>query len=376
MKLAFFAYSIFPASGLSRDLIRIAQVCQSRGHTVDVFTGSWKGPPREDFRRHIIPPKGLTNHAKNQHFQTSVAARLAGQGYDAVVGFNKMPGLDVYFAADTCFRQKALRERGWFYRSLPRCRAFLRDERAVFGPDSDTHCVLLSPEQKQQFQLHYGTNVERLTLVQPGISRERMPGANAPQVRAVFRGEYGLGEDELVLLMVGSGFATKGVDRAIKAFAELDPALQHKTWLYVVGDDAPSPYQRLASKLGVRPRVQFFGSRDDVQRFMCGADALLQPSIRESAGAVILESIVCGLPVLATAVCGNAGHIEAANAGLVVPSPFDQRVFTQLVTEVLTSPRRQEWSENGLHYGSKADLYSMPDKVADLIEQVARRNHA
>ena len=51
--------------------------------------------------------KGWTNVARNQNFITVLLRLLAKSKFDAVVGFNKMPGLDIYFAADPCFEAKA-----------------------------------------------------------------------------------------------------------------------------------------------------------------------------------------------------------------------------------------------------------------------------
>ncbi|MCC4119214.1 hypothetical protein LLG90_28195, partial [Aromatoleum toluclasticum] len=54
---------------------------------------------------------------------------------DRIVGFNKMPGLDVYYAADPCFEDKARRLRKPLYRYSPRYRHFSAYERAVFAPE-------------------------------------------------------------------------------------------------------------------------------------------------------------------------------------------------------------------------------------------------
>lgn len=375
MKLAFCAYKVFPYGGLSRDLIQIALACQSRGHAVHVFVREWQGPVPPGFNIQKIKSRGFSNPAKNTNYQLDLAPFLDEAGFDVVIGFNKMPGLDIYYAADSCFKQKALVERGRFFRMSRRCRAYLRDEASVFGDDADALCLLLSRDQKQHYSEHYRTPEQRLIMLPPSIAKDRRPIGDTAAKRAAFRREFGLADDDKVILMVGSGYKTKGLDRAIKALAGLDQPLRCKTWLYVVGEDKSAPFERLASKLGVRSRVRFFGARDDVPSFLLGADMLLQPSIQESAGAAILEAMVCGLPVLATDVCGNATHIEQANAGKVMPSPFDERVFTRLLTEVLTSPERPAWSQNGLRYGLLHDLYSMPDTVADIIDAMIKKRH-
>ena len=64
-----------------------------------------------------------------------------------------------------------------------------------------------------------------------------------------------------------------------------------------------------------------------VPELLLAADLLIHPSLKESAGMVILEAIVAGLPVLTTSSCGYAFHVEQAQAGVVCPMPFQQELF-------------------------------------------------
>ena len=89
-----------------------------------------------------MPASAISNHRRDERFLQWVQADLADDPVDGVVGFNKMPGLDVYYAGDPCYLEKALTERGWLYRRGARYRHFAAWERAVFGCDSDTEILL------------------------------------------------------------------------------------------------------------------------------------------------------------------------------------------------------------------------------------------
>lgn len=67
-------------------------------------------------------------------------AHLGEHPADRVVGFNKMPGLDVYYAADVCYAEKVAREKGFFYRLTPRYRHFAAFERATFARGCPRSC--------------------------------------------------------------------------------------------------------------------------------------------------------------------------------------------------------------------------------------------
>ena len=84
---------------------------------------------------------------------------------------------------------------------------------------------------------------------------------------------------------------------------------------------------------------------------------------------ILLEAVVAGLPVLTTATCGYAFHVEQAAAGLVVPSPFRQSVLDKTLHDMLCSGLRDEWSANGIAYGKTQDLYGLPDTTAEIIHQ-------
>ena len=83
---------------------------------------------------------------------------------------------------------------------------------------------------------------------------------------------------------------------------------------------------------------------------------------------MLLEALVAGLPVLVTDVCGYAHYIEEADSGLVVPGPFEQRQLNAYLEKMLKDEgARQRWSRNGLAFAEEADLYSLPERAADVI---------
>ena len=99
--------------------------------------------------------------------------------------------------------------------------------------------------------------------------------------------------------------------------------------------------------------------------------AYYTPAYREAAGNVLLEAVASGLPVLTTDGCGYSPHVVKADAGIVLESPVSQADVNHGLVEILQSPKRQRWIENGRNYGLTQDLYSMPQFVADYIESKA-----
>lgn len=368
MQLAFILYKYFPFGGLQRDFMRIAQECQRRGHSIRVYAMIWEGEVPAGFDVLIAPVKALFNHTRNERFTVWVEADLAKRPVDRVIGFNKMPGLDVYYAADPCFEHKAQTLRNPIYRRWGRYKHFAEYERAVFEPQSKTEILMISEVQQPLFVKHYATPAERFHLLPPGIAQDRRAPGNAAEIRQVFRDEFRLGNDELLLVQIGSGFKTKGLDRSLKAVASLPRELKKRTRLFVIGQDDPKPFQSQAKALGISSQVEFLKGRSDIPRFLLGADLLIHPAYNENTGTVLLEALVAGLPVLVTDVCGYAHYIAEADCGRIVPSPFEQTELDRLLAEMLASDeQRSVWAQNALAFAGSADLYSMPERAADVI---------
>jgi len=370
MKFAFCLFVYFPYGGLQRDFLRIANICLGRGHSVDVYTWEWQGEMPDALNISILPARGLSNHRQREAFVQRLGECLAERQYDTVVGFNKMPFLDVYFAADTCYVEGALK-RSIFYRMTPRYRSNLRLEKAVYDRQSKTEILAISNYEKALFMKHYGTDEKRFHFLPPGIAEDRVAPPNAGEIRSDLRRELAIGENDNIVLMVGTDYKRKGVDRAIRAMASLPHDLYNKTFLLTVGKDKIKPFKRLAKRLGVAKQVCFLGGREDVPRFLIAADILLHPAYEENTGTVLIEALASNLPVLVTEECGYSFHIERAGAGEVVPSPFKQWKLNELMAFMLTSEKKNQWKNNAREYVANNDIFSLSEKAADIIEQVA-----
>ncbi len=366
MKLAFVLFKYFPFGGLQRDMRHIAQECQSWGHEIHIYCLTWEGEIPQGFSVHQADIARLTNHAKYQAFHRALQERFVDEGIDCVIGFNRMPGLDIYYAADSCFKEK-LSHRSTLLQFSPRYRHFLEFEAAVFDASSKTHALLISPKQQEDFQRHYNTPPERLHLLPPGISKDRQAPPNAAEVRRAFRKEFGLAEDHQLLLAIGSGFKTKGLDRTLHAVKALPEQQRSRTRLIAMGSDNPKPFIKMARQLGLEQQFEIISGRDDIPRFLQGGDLLIHPAYTENTGTVLLEALAAGLPVLTTASCGYAFHVEKSGGGRVVPAPFEQAQLNRDLAEMLDSPQREQWRKNGIQYGQTEDLYSMPKLAASLI---------
>jgi len=146
--------------------------------------------------------------------------------------------------------------------------------------------------------------------------------------------------------------------------------------MVAIGENRVRSFGYLASRLGIADLVTMLPARQDIPRFYLGADLLIHPAYSENTGGVILESMVYGLPILTTDVCGYARHVLDAQAGVVVSSPYSQQVMNRALLEMLTSLRREKFSVNGVSYTKALDLYSRAEQVVCIIEDRVKRKRS
>ena len=372
MKISFLIYSYFPYGGQQRDFFRIAEQCAQRGNQIDVYTLSWQGEVPQNFNVIIVPIKALTNVGLHKRYTSWVTSHLRQTEPTLVVGFNKMPGLDLYFAADPCFLEKADKERGLYYKFTPRFAHFAEYEKKVFGEHQTTKIMILSEQQREGFVKYYPGCASRMYVMPPGIDCDRRPDDTFKERRFEFRKNFSIPDGQLVILQIGSGFKVKGVDRSLKAIASLPLDLKEMIKFILVGKDNPKQVLKLARNLGISNKLMIVSGSDDIPSFLAGSDLMLHPAYRESAGHVLLEATVSGLPVLTTSTCGYACHVEKADSGLVCSEPFHQNDLNQKLSSMIKNIDNENWSGNGLNYGRHCDLYSLHREAAKLIDNFAR----
>lgn len=367
MKLAFCLYKYFPYGGLQRDFLRIALACKARAHHIRIYTLSWQGTIPDGLEIIIVPAKGLTNHTRNQRYHHWVMIHLNMHPVDRIIGFNKMPGLDFYYAADTCYAEEK-QKKSFLYKLTARYKHYIKYETAVFNANNNTQLLMLTEKQMQNFIKHYHTERKRFHLLPPGIDINRRKTPEAKNIREKFRQENHIRDDVYLIIQIGSDFKRKGVERSLLAIAALPENIRKNALYFAVGHDNPADYIKIATKLGIAENVKFYSGRDDIPAFLFAADLLLHPAHSEAAGMVLLEALTSGLPVISTDICGYAYHISQANAGIIIESPFTQAALNHALCSALVDRKQLSlWSEHALLYADTTDMYSLPEKAADLI---------
>ena len=194
-----------------------------------------------------------------------------------------------------------------------------------------------------------GADPARLHVVEHGVDLDLF---HPPADRAATRAALGLAGP--TVLSVGHLIDRKGHDFAIRAVAQL-PGVT----LLIAGDGPREGALRdLAASLRVETRVRFLGHVDQHQlpSLYGAADITASCSDREGIANVLLESLACGTPLVATPVWGSPEVVRVPEAGLLVADRSVDAIRDGLARLLADLPdraatrrygERYNWNETG-----------------------------
>jgi glycosyltransferase involved in cell wall biosynthesis len=172
----------------------------------------------------------------------------------------------------------------------------------------------------------------------------------------------------LRLIFVGRLVDWKALEIVFEAIQQLgrDPRLSFE----IIGDGPMRPvWEKLSHDMGLKAIARFSGwmNQEDCARRLDAADVLVLPSLFESGGAVVLEAMAMGLPVIATAWGGPLDYINDSCGVLVPPDSREGLVagFASAIRMLAdSSDLRHRLGEAGYR---RARLYFDWEKKIDRI---------
>jgi glycosyltransferase involved in cell wall biosynthesis len=173
------------------------------------------------------------------------------------------------------------------------------------------HVVALWDGAADAIRRLYRLPSDRVTVIPNARSPQEFCPPTATE-RATARHQLGVGEDEVVVTVVGSLTAEKRVVLAIQSVALLD---RHR--LIVAGDGPQRAELEPLARSLLGDRGCFLGSVEDVRPILHAADVLALPSSTEGMPGIVLEAGFMGLPVVACDVGGVGWLFERGVQGTI-----------------------------------------------------------
>ena len=160
-----------------------------------------------------------------------------------------------------------------------------------------------------------GGPAEKIHVIPNGVDLEKFHPLTD---REALRRKYLANEDETLIVSVGQLIERKGHHLTIEALGKL-PGCR----LTIAGEGPErAALAALAVRLGVADRVSFLGrvAHEDLPSLYGAADLMVLASSSEGMANVMLESLACGAPVVATPVDGALEVIRSPASGKLTPA--------------------------------------------------------
>ena len=159
---------------------------------------------------------------------------------------------------------------------------------------------------------------EQIVVISPPFDTDEFE--KLPE-KGQFRKEYGIAEDERVIMFLGRVHHIKGNDFLIKGFAEYAKN-DDKAKLVIVGPDGGhmDECKQIAKDLGVESKVMFAGflGGDKKNSALIDADIVCQMSRQEQGAWAPFEAVLCGTPIIVTEHTGAGEDVKRVDAGYTV----------------------------------------------------------
>ncbi|HXX86161.1 MAG TPA: glycosyltransferase family 4 protein [Casimicrobiaceae bacterium] len=320
MRLAIIRQRYTPYGGAERFVEGALEALLERGIAISLYTRQWPQTRLQLIEPVICNPFYIGRLWRDWSFARAVCRAVAAKAPELVQSHERLLCCDVYRAGDglhRAFLDERLRDakplRRWLTEWSPYHRYVLAVERQLFASPLLRAVICNSKMVRQEIHERFGLPEDKLPVVYNAVDSDAFsPGLrqHGPAVRHALR----VPEGATLFLLVGSGYARKGVATALRALARLP----QDTFLAVVGrDKALGSYHRLARHLGIAHRVALLGPREDAKPFYGAADVFVLPTFYDPCPNAALEAMACGLPIVTSTKCGAAELVTEHEAGFV-----------------------------------------------------------
>ncbi len=363
--------------GRERSTAEIARGLVARGCEVDVIctTGSEAGEGVN------VVPLGKTllrRTVTRRRFVLAAQEMIAAGTYDVTHTMLPIPTADIYqLRSGTLPGSYAgnLRPLGPLLRCLRRLTWQTNRLRALQGrleaqviADPRTRCLPVSRMVAEELRRHYD-RTENVRVVFNGVAVPNVPEATRAEWRARLRSEWGVPEEDLLLVCPAMNFLLKGVAQTVRAFSRF-MRRRNGAHLVVLGREMAEGYERLVGAAGIGQFVRFRQPVDDIWPVYAAADAVVLLSWYDPCSRVVLEATAFGTPCVTTAFNGAAEAL-GDGAGVVVDSPADLRAVVDAMTRLADPAERRRLADACRTVAPRLTMDRHVDELMEIYKEIA-----
>lgn len=187
------------------------------------------------------------------------------------------------------------------------------------------------------------------------------------------KSRYDLSKDDNLILYAGRLVARKGVEDLLVALGRVCKEKKNTKLILVGRGGLKNHLQKIALRLGISNNIIFTGQIpiNELIRHYAGADVFVLPSYYEGQGLVLLESMACGTPVVATRVGGIPEVVTDGENGLLVEPRKPEQLADAILKIINDTELRIKLGKNGRETTVKNyDWKVIAEKMEKIYESV------
>jgi glycosyltransferase involved in cell wall biosynthesis len=186
-----------------------------------------------------------------------------------------------------------------------------------------------------------------------------------------FRNEFNISPENKLIANIGRLSQEKRQDNFLKAAKHLDEVNKNIFFALIGVGPEEDRLKSLAYDLGISDKVIFTGYREDMVDVYNGLDLVVQSSNTEGMPNVVLESLLMGVPVIATNVGGTAQIIKHGIHGILI-EPEDLNGLKKALSEYIQNVERHNKMalEGRQHVITNFNQESRVEKLFNVYESL------
>ena len=371
-----------PFGGAERFLEQAMQALGNRGIAVSLLTRHWpQNKDRLPFALIPCHPFHVGRLWRDLSFSRAACRYVRSHGLlekQLVQSHERIPCCHLYRAGDGVHRewlkQRARILSPWqraVVSVTPYHRYLLSAEQQLFTSPHLRKIICNSHMVSAEIERHYGVESEKRQVIYSGVDHRRFHPEYRRQQRKNYRQQWGIAEQEVLFLLIGSGFERKGLDLLLRIWPSLPPQAR----LMVIGKDRRlAHYQQRANQAGLQSRWFFMGGQEEVLPFYAAADAFVLPTLYDPFPNVVLEAMAMGLPVLTSFKSGASDLIVDGENGLLGDA-LDSLAFSMRLNRLLDADERIRIGKAGCETVAPLSMESMAQQMVELYRQFLFSDH-
>ncbi|MFC1613069.1 glycosyltransferase family 4 protein [Patescibacteria group bacterium] len=169
---------------------------------------------------------------------------------------------------------------------------------------------------------------------------------------------------------VANFYENKGLQYLIESAAIVVKDMPNCIFILIGTGELKNKLKKLIKDNRLQNKFFIAGSILDAHKYLKAYDVFCLPSIKEGLSYTLIESLMAGLPIIATNVGGNPEIVKNGQNGFLIPSK-DRRILAEKIKVLLKNDKlRLEMGRASFRMAENFSLEKMASKTMEVYEEI------